>query len=163
MIEQKNTYFLYPGQLAVFKEPMAITTILGSCVAVCLWDTKLKFGGMNHYLLPFWKMQGLRTPKFGNVAIEQLIEEMIKNGSSIYSLVAKVFGGAKVLEVSESSFFNIGKQNAEIAVEMLDKFGISTPVLQVGGLNGRKIMFKTDTGEVFLKMIDKSTTTNLNQ
>jgi len=156
MQEENKTFFLYPGQLVVFKEPTNIMTILGSCVAVCLWDIKLKIGGMNHYLLPLWKVQGLRTPKFGNVAIEVLIEEMLMNGSSAKNLVAKVFGGAKVLETNENSVFNIGKQNFEIAIDMLQRYNINTVVTNVGGLLGRKIMMKTDTGEVFMKFIDKT-------
>ncbi len=156
MEKDKKTFFLYPGQLIVFKEPANIMTILGSCVAVTIWDTKLNFGGMNHFLLPLWKVQGLRTPKYGNVAIESLIEEMIKNGSSARDLVAKVFGGAKVLDSAEQTMFNIGKKNYEIAFEMLNKYNINIAVDSVGGLRGRKILFKTNTGEVLLKYIDRS-------
>jgi chemotaxis protein CheD len=155
MTGDKKTFFLYPGQLVVYREPMNIMTILGSCVSVCLWDTKLRYGGMNHYLLPLWKVQGLRTPKFGNVAIEGLIEEMIRNGSSAKDLVAKVFGGAKVLD-TENSVFNIGKKNSELAIEILSKYRINIAVDNTGGLRGRKILFKTNTGEVLMKYIDKT-------
>lgn len=160
MENENNTFFLYPGQLVVYKEPMNIMTILGSCVAVCIWDVKLRIGGMNHYLLPLWKVQGLRTPKYGNVAIESLIEEMIKNGSSAKNLVAKVFGGAKVLETGDKSIFDIGRKNAEIAFEMLNRYKIRIAVDSVGGLRGRKILFKSNTGEVLMKYIDKTITTN---
>ncbi|MBN2663531.1 MAG: chemotaxis protein CheD [Bacteroidales bacterium] len=160
MENDKKTFFLYPGQLVVFKEPMNIMTILGSCVAVCIWDVKLRFGGMNHYLLPLWKVQGLRTPKYGNVAIETLIEEMLKNGSSAKNLVAKVFGGAKVLETGEGNIFEIGRKNYEIAQEVLSKYNIRTAVENVGGLRGRKILFKTNTGEVLMKYIDKTISNN---
>lgn len=160
MENDKKTFFLYPGQLVVFKEPMNIMTILGSCVAVCIWDVKLRFGGMNHYLLPLWKVQGLRTPKYGNVAIETLIEEMLKNGSSAKNLVAKVFGGAKVLETGEGNIFEIGRKNYEIAQEMLSKYNIRTAVENVGGLRGRKILFKTNSGEVLMKYIDKTISNN---
>jgi chemotaxis protein CheD len=160
MQDENKTFFLYPGQLVVFNEPTNIMTILGSCVAVCLWDVKLKIGGMNHYLLPLWKVQGLRTPKFGNVAIEVLIEEMLMNGSNARNLVAKVFGGAKVLETNENSVFNIGKQNYEIALDILQQYKINIAVTNVGGLLGRKIMMKTDTGEVFMKFIDKTIVKN---
>ncbi|MBN2892539.1 MAG: chemotaxis protein CheD [Bacteroidales bacterium] len=156
MENDKKTFFLYPGQLVVFKEPSNIMTILGSCVAVCLWDIKLRFGGMNHYLLPLWKVQGLRTPKFGNVAIEILIEEMLKNGSSSKNLVAKVFGGAKVLNTSDDSLFNIGKKNSEIAFDLLQQYNINVTAESIGGINGRKILFNTNTGEVLMKIIDKT-------
>ncbi len=156
MEQNKKTFFLYPGQLVVYREPTNIMTILGSCVAVCLWDSKLKYGGMNHYLLPLWKVQGLRTPKFGNVAIESLIEEMVKLGSSSKDLVAKVFGGAKVLETNEDSLFDIGRKNYEIAFEMLNRYQIRVAVDNVGGLRGRKILFNSSTGEVLMKYIDKT-------
>ena len=157
MDTNNKVYFLYPEQLVVYKKPTNITTVLGSCVSVCLWDSKLNYGGMNHYLLPLWKVQGLRTPKFGNVAIELLIEKMIQNGSSSRDLVAKVFGGAKILGSSGSSVFNIGKKNGEIAIEILTRFKIRIAAKSIGGINGRKILFKTNTGEVFMKYIKNTT------
>ncbi len=156
MENSKDTFYLYPGQLVVYKQPTNIMTILGSCVAVCLWDVKLMYGGMNHYLLPLWKLQGLRTPKFGNVAIENLIEKMIKQGSSAKNLQAKIFGGAKVLDTKEDSMFNIGQKNVEITYEMLTKYNIRIATESVGGLRGRKILFKTNTGEVFMKYIERA-------
>ena len=69
--------YLHPGQLVVATQPMQVTTILGSCVAVCLWDPPLGIGGTNHYLLPV----GLKTSstglRYGNVAIEELLERML--------------------------------------------------------------------------------------
>lgn len=155
MKQDKKTFFLYPGQLIIFKEPSNIMTILGSCVAVCLWDNKLRFGGMNHYLLPMWKLQGLRTPKFGNVAIESLINEMLKNGSVPGNLVGKIFGGAKILKSNDQSLFDIGKKNHETAHDLLHKHKIKVVAENIGGTNGRKILFNTGTGEVLMKYINK--------
>ncbi|HEX2974864.1 MAG TPA: chemotaxis protein CheD, partial [Bacteroidales bacterium] len=58
------SHFLYPSTLFVSREPVIVNTILGSCVAVCLYDTLLKYGGINHYMLPLWNGQGLASPKF---------------------------------------------------------------------------------------------------
>ena len=60
--------------------PTVVTTILGSCVSVCFSDPVMKMGGINHYMLPYWNGQGLASPKFGNIAIEKLLEKMISMG-----------------------------------------------------------------------------------
>ena len=69
-------HYLYPSALFAEKEQYMVDTILGSCVAVCLFDTKLKIGGINHYMLPLWNGNGLASPKFGNIATEKLIEKI---------------------------------------------------------------------------------------
>ena len=69
--------FIYPGNLEVSVKPIMFTTILGSCVAVCIWDNKLKFGGMNHFMLPLWNGEGLASPKYGNIAIDKLVKKML--------------------------------------------------------------------------------------
>jgi len=68
---EDNTHFLYPAALFASRTPHMVTTILGSCVAICLYDPILKFGGINHYMLPLWNGQGLASPKYGNIAIEK--------------------------------------------------------------------------------------------
>ena len=108
-----QTYYLYPSAIFISRKPFYITTILGSCIAVCLWDKKLKFGGMNHFMLPFWNGQGLASPKYGNIAIEKLIEKMLIDGSNKKNLIAKVFGGGEILS-NQSELFTIGKRNIEI-------------------------------------------------
>ena len=68
--------FLAQSQIFSDTRPHRLSTVLGSCVAVCLWDQRLKFGGMNHYMLPMWNGAGLASPKYGNIAIPKLIEQM---------------------------------------------------------------------------------------
>ncbi|MEA1973295.1 MAG: chemotaxis protein CheD, partial [Candidatus Cloacimonadota bacterium] len=72
--------FVYAGQIIVSKTPMELYTVLGSCISVCIWDNKLRIGGMNHYMLPLWKRKGLATPKYGDIAIPKLIEKVINLG-----------------------------------------------------------------------------------
>ena len=74
--EEVGFHFLFPSTLYVSKEPLAIQTILGSCIAVCLFDPTLKYGGMNHYMVPLWNGQGLESPRYGNIAIDMLINKM---------------------------------------------------------------------------------------
>ncbi len=148
-------YFLLPGAIKVSRQPMEITTLLGSCISICLWDSNLKYGGINHYMMPFWNGQGLASPKYGNIAIEKLLKNMINLGSNKKDLIAKVFGGAAVLNSSEC-IFNIGERNIDIQESILKVEGIKTVASSVGGNLGRKLIFSTETGQVRMKYIKKS-------
>jgi chemotaxis protein CheD len=154
MTELKQ-YFLYPGTLFVADKPYYITTLLGSCVAVCLYDQRLKIGGMNHFLLPNWDGKGLASPKYGNIAINQLIDKMERLGSRKRDLISKTFGGANVLG-NNGNIFQIGERNIKIAGDLLDDCGIPVKAASTGGLLGRKIIFNTMTGEVRMKYISKN-------
>lgn len=142
--------FLYPGTLFAQRGPYVITTILGSCVAVCLWDPVLRVGGMNHYLLPLWNGDGLPTPKYGNVAIPMLIEKLVSLGSQKQNIKAKVFGGANVLE-NLSGLLDIGERNIRIFESILSECRIEVLGKDVGGTVGRKVIFDTFSGSVFVK------------
>jgi len=147
--------FIYPGKLYATKINYHLSTILGSCVAVCLWDKKQGFGGMNHFMLPYWNGQGLASPKYGNIAIDKLIQRMKYLGSKNEDLVAKIFGGGKIME-STSGSFSIGERNIEIAQTILREKNIKIIKSSIGGERGRKIMLNTTTFEVYHKFIEKS-------
>ncbi len=146
--------FLYPSALYADTKPTQVVTILGSCVAVCLWDPENQTGGINHFMLPLWNGQGLASPRYGNIAIEKLINKMIVNGSNKNKLKAKIFGGAEVINVGVTQF-HIGKRNIETAIEVLHKEGIPIVGKSVGGKLGRKILFFTATGEVRQRYVGK--------
>ena len=148
-------HFLLPGTIKVSSKEMDISTLLGSCIAVCLWDKELHQGGINHYMLPFWNGHGLASPKYGNIAIEKLIRNLINIGSERKNIVAKVFGGAAVLSSSDC-VFNIGERNIEIQENILHEQGIKVVAKSVGGQLGRKLIFNTETGTVKMKYIKKS-------
>lgn len=150
-----DTHFLYPSALFASRSPHKVSTILGSCVAVCLYDPVQKIGGINHFMLPFWNGQGLASPKYGNIAIERLIEKMISLGSEKKHIRAKVFGGGEVIETSFSQF-HIGERNIKLAIEMLEELKIPIVAKSVGGKLGRKIEFVTDTGEVKQRYIERT-------
>ena len=152
MEEELGKHYLYPAALFAEKTPFMVDTVLGSCVAVCLFDQKLKIGGINHFMLPLWNGNGLASPKFGNIATEKLIEKMLKNGSSVNNLVAKVFGGANQM----NSSMDIGARNIEIAKEVLAHHGISIIAENLGGNVGRKLKYHTGTGQVMMKFLNKS-------
>jgi chemotaxis protein CheD len=155
-MEDREKYFLYPSGLFLSKKPHHINTILGTCVSVCLWDQQLKIGGINHYMLPLWNGDGLASPKYGNIAIEKLIEKMENNGSHKKNMVAKIFGGKEENNQQRNNCFRIGERNAEMAVEMLDDAKIRVVASSLGGANGRKLQFFSDTGEVLMNFL-KST------
>jgi chemotaxis protein CheD len=156
-MEQINTHFLYPAALFASHEPHRVSTILGSCVAVCLYDPILQVGGINHFMLPYWNGQGLASPKYGNIAIEKLVEKMISFGSKKSNLKAKVFGGGEVIETNISQF-HIGERNIKLALEMLEELRIPIVARSVGGKLGRKIEYSTATGEVKQRYIERTIT-----
>jgi len=148
-------HFLYPSTMFASAQPAEVTTILGSCVAVCLWDRYLGIGGISHYMLPSWYGMELASPKYGNIAIERLTERMLQLGCKKNNLVAKVFGGGEVITVS-SSTMHIGERNIMVAEEMLSERNIPIIGRSTGGKNGTKIIFNTHTGEVLQCYIKNS-------
>jgi chemotaxis protein CheD len=154
-MENLPVHFLYPAELYVSKAPYQINTILGSCVAVCLFDPILNIGGMNHFMLPYWNGQGLASPKYGNIANEKLLDKMLSMGCNKNNLKAKIFGGGEVIE-TQIVQFHIGTRNIEVARLFLEEKKIPIVSSSVGGKLGRKIEFLTSTGEVRQKYVQKT-------
>ena len=152
--KEMKTHYLYPSALFAHTDPHMVDTILGSCVAICLYDRVKQVGGINHYMLPFWNGTGLASPKYGNIAIEKLLEKMLGMGSKIENIQAKVFGGGEVVE-TQTNLFRIGERNIEIAEKTLKEMRINVVAKSVGGKLGRKIRYNTYTGEVMMKFIQK--------
>lgn len=138
--------FVLGGTVVVKVLPSELTTILGSCVSVCLWDKKTKTGGMNHYLLPE-TVNDAKSLDGGIDATRFLIQSMIRKFSILKNIEAKIYGGANRFFV-EKSFLNVGVQNVEAAKFSLDEAGIPIVIQDTGGKSGRKIIFNTLTGEV---------------
>lgn len=150
--EHVGKHYLYPAALFAERTPHLVDTILGSCVAVCLYDDQKKIGGINHYMLPLWNGDGLATPKFGNIAIEKLIERMIQLGCKKEHLKAKLFGGASQI----NSSMEIGLRNVEVAKELLAQHRIPIIAENVFGKVGRKLRYDTGTGQVMMKFLNSS-------
>lgn len=144
-----NRHFLFPG--TIFAEPLEylISTVLGSCVAVCLWDKVARRGGMNHIMLPLWNGEGLATPRYGNIAMERLFEKVLSIGCRREHMIAKVFGGANVTGTG-LEMFSIGDRNITLVMQMLEEFRILVVAKDVGGRVGRKIVMNTETGVVLV-------------
>ena len=115
---------ILPGEFYVTSDSEKIATVLGSCVSACIWDAQIGIGGMNHFMLPntdkdhdkvVWGNVASDATRFGNYAMEHLINELLKNGAKRHRLEAKVFGGAKVLRQMN----DVGGKNADFVVEYL--------------------------------------------
>ena len=149
-------HYLLPGEIFADYSPTMITTVLGSCVSICLWDPYLHIGGMNHYLLPFWNGEGLASPRYGNVAFEKLVQKMQRLGSNVQDIKGKIFGGASVLEVISKNM-SVGERNVSLAYELLKEYHIPILSSDVGGKVGRKLKFNSQTGVVLVKRLQKKT------
>ena len=149
----RTKVYLQPGQLFASVHFSAITTILGSCVSLCLWDPVAKVGGINHYLLPFWVGDDIASPRFGTVAIEALIEKVLSLGARKNHLRAKLFGGACVIEAFRENKHHIGIVNARLAENMLHRQGIPVVERDLAGRRGRKLIFHTDDGASWVKYL----------
>jgi chemotaxis protein CheD len=150
---QGKREFLHPGQMCVSSGPCTITTIVGSCVALCLWNPALKMGGMSHHILAEWDGTGEQTPRYGDVAVEKLISTVVNMGSLVRNLQAHVFGGACMFEAFRGREHHLGAANVEVAQKLLVKHGIPIMTLQTGGTRGRKVAFEVLTGSFTVKEI----------
>jgi len=130
-----------------------VTTILGSCVSVCLWDPLAKIGGINHFLLPMDVGDDQASLRFGNHAVRKLIEEILGLGAQQTRLRAKLFGGACVLVAFRSRENHLGTKNVQIAREVLQAADIPIVGHDVGGERGRKLIFHTDNGSAWIKQL----------
>lgn len=141
------------GGIFATSEPAEVTTVLGSCVSVCLFDESKGVAGINHYMLPRPHEGRLKDlGRFGELSIPELIEQMKRLGANVGRMTAKVFGGAKML-AQFSNFGGISEANIEVALEILKRQQIRVVATDVGGTRGRKIMFRTDTGRVFVRQV----------
>jgi chemotaxis protein CheD len=144
--------YLHAGQLHASAEACYVTTILGSCVAVCLWDGHAGVGGVNHFLLPYCPADAaLANARFGNVAMARLIERLIALGARRDRLQAKVFGGACVIEAFRGSGRHLGEKNVEMAMGALEEAAIPVVSRDVGGHHGRKLVFDTGEGAAWVR------------
>ena len=144
--------YLHPGQIHVTQTPIDITTVVGSCISVCLWDRASKLAGMNHFVLPT-TMGDTSSLKHGDYATGKLIERLVALGASASNLRARLFGGSCVIEAFRSSGNDLGSKNVMVARRILALHRI--PVLQedVGGSAGRKLIFHTIDGAVTVKLL----------
>jgi chemotaxis protein CheD len=148
---ERRTIYLQAGQLTAASDSEVIVTILGSCVAICLWDTRLRLGGMNHYMLPFPTTKQNVSPRFGTVAWTQLLHRVSDLGAQRPNLRAGIFGGACIMDAFRDDADHVGVRNVGLAEEQLRDAGIAVVQREVGGRRGRKLTFDTRTGHITVR------------
>ncbi len=151
----KNDASIAVGEVHASATPTIVRTVLGSCIAACVFDPFAKIGGMNHFMLPEADnvgsagTQGLPT-RFGVHAMELLINELLRLGADRHRLVAKVFGGASVLAgVSQ----NVGEQNCVFIRSFLELERIPVLAQRLGGELPLQVHFHTDTGQALVREV----------
>jgi chemotaxis protein CheD len=149
---QAVNYFLQPGYIYLATQPTTISTVLGSCVSVCIYDRKQKIGGVNHFYYPYTQNKKQSTAKYGNVSTITLIRMMQNGGSKNKHLEAQILGGAHNIDFSSK---NVGHENYKIAKKILTREHVTIVSEDVGGVKGRKIVFNTETNEIAVVKVDR--------
>jgi chemotaxis protein CheD len=147
---QTEAIKLLPSDYRVTDRPIALVTLLGSCVAACLYDPMLQVGGMNHFMLPGGEAESVSS-RYGAHAMELLINDLLKRGARRSRLQAKVFGGGNVL----SGFYSdpIGTRNACFVLEYLSAEHIPVIAQDLGDIHPRKVCFFAQTGRTLVKRL----------
>ena len=144
---QTEALKLLPADYAVSDEPIALVTLLGSCVAACLWDPLLRIGGMNHFMLPDGDGSCAR---YGANAMELLINDLLKRGARRARLQAKAFGGGNVLRGFADP---VGSRNARFVLDYLAAERIPLLAQDLGDIHPRKIAFFPQSGRALVRRL----------
>ena len=144
---------IHIGGLHASRKPLLLDTVLGSCIAACLYDPVLGMGGMNHFMLPEGFDPGDPTStRYGVNAMELLISDLMKMGAERRRFQAKIFGGGHVLNIRES-LDGVPQRNIDFVKRFLEAEQIPVVREDVGGFQPRRVLFHTHTGKVFLKYL----------
>jgi chemotaxis protein CheD len=146
------TLYLKPGEMYFGETPALVITVLGSCVTIILYHRSLRLGAICHALLPagVCDEDGLR---YLNCAMHEMLDRFLMRGIRTHEIEAKLFGGGKVLMDIGGGGKTVGQQNIEAALGLVESEGLKVISCDLGGISGRKISFRTDTGEVLLKRL----------
>ena len=149
---------LLPGEFYVSTEKEIITTVLGSCISACIRDVKFGIGGMNHFMLPLGcevehsgKTHLTGATRYGNFAMEMLINEIIKAGGHKKYMEVKLFGGGHVL--TSMSTIDIGKKNINFVHEYLEEENLEVVSEDTGDIYPRKVVYYPGSGRVMMKKL----------
>jgi chemotaxis protein CheD len=148
--------FLNVAQGGIYSQPTMAHTVLGSCVAVTFYVPARGLSGIFHALLPRAAEYRLHAPeatpyKFVDTAISAIVHRLLRRGASLFEIECKVFGGASALFAEDMS---VGQRNVETAFETLAELGLRVAASNVGGDRGRKIVFASGTGEIFVRLLN---------
>ncbi|MDD4944541.1 MAG: chemoreceptor glutamine deamidase CheD [Rhodoferax sp.] len=150
---QYDAVKVLPGEYFVSNEDLMIMTVLGSCIAACLWDPRIRAGGMNHFMLPDGDSAD-GGGRYGSYAMELLINQMLKMGARRETMQAKVFGGAQVMAGFTS--MNVGERNTKFVLDYLATERIPVVSQDVLDIHPRKVCFFPTTGKALVKRLAHS-------
>jgi chemotaxis protein CheD len=150
---------VFPGEFLITSKPdETLVTVLGSCVSACIRDPRACIGGMNHFMLPSGDAEGWggasQSTRYGNFAMEKLINELIKAGCSRERMEIKVFGGGNVTTSSSM----VGTKNADYVLRYLQAEGLKCAVKDLGGDYPRRIHYSPATGRVVRRLLGRTDT-----
>lgn len=149
---------ILPGEYYVSKQGEIISTVLGSCISACIWDPASGIGGMNHFMLPqsdkagpdSWLASGnTASTRYGNYAMEHLINTIISNGGNRSTLQMKLFGGAQII----ASMTDIGQRNIMFVKDYIHTEGLKVMAEDIGDVYPRKVIFFSDSGRAQMKRL----------
>ncbi len=147
---------IHPGELYVSNSGELVATVLGSCVSACIRDPAKGIGGMNHFMLPITKDDNVLatdvssdSARYGNFAMEALINAILRFGGSKNGLEVKIFGGGKVM----ARMSDIGVKNIKFVHEYLELEGLTVKAEDTGGLHPRKVIYDPISGKVGIKKL----------
>jgi chemotaxis receptor (MCP) glutamine deamidase CheD len=158
MVERPEVV-IHIGQVYATREPTVIKTVLGSCIAACLFDPVARIGGMNHFMLPAPEVPTAHDPdvsRFGVHAMDLLIGALQRAGGERGRLQAKVFGGGHVLRIAVNGN-SVPERNIRFIEKFLQTERITVASRDLGGYLPRRIQFQTDTGRVLVKRLGQQT------
>ncbi len=143
-----------PGEYYVSADDLVVMTVLGSCIAACIWDPRVRVGGMNHFMLPEGGSDS--GGRYGSYAMELLINELMKQGARRETMQAKVFGGGAVM--SSFTTMNVGERNTKFVLDYLQTERIAVVSKDVLDVHPRKVCFFPSTGKAMVKRLASSNT-----
>jgi chemotaxis protein CheD len=150
---QYDAVKVLPGEYFVANEDIMIMTVLGSCISACIWDARVRAGGMNHFMLPDGDSAD-GFGRYGSYAMELLINQMLKIGARRETMQAKVFGGAQVMAGFTS--MNVGERNTKFVLDYLATERIPVVSQDVLDIHPRKVCFFPVTGKALVKRLAHS-------
>jgi len=150
---QYDAVKVLPGEYFVSSDNLVIMTVLGSCIAACVWDSKVRVGGMNHFMLPEGDSSDA-SGRYGSYAMELLINEMLKGGARRENLQAKIFGGGQVMH--SFTTMNVGERNTQFVIDYLQTERIPIVSKDVLDIYPRKVCFFPTTGKAMVKRLAHS-------
>jgi chemotaxis protein CheD len=146
--------YLKPGELMISEEAVLVTTVLGSCISVTMFHPQTGTAAICHAMQPC--SDGSESFKYVDSSVQHMVICFSRRKIRLVEIQVKLFGGADMFRSTASSMRSlttIGRQNISVATECLKAHGLVPAATDVGGRKGRKLIFKTDTGTVFLKRL----------